>query len=92
MACGVPPIAVDRAGPATIVEDGSTGWLVEPDDRKALVKAMISAVNNPAERRARGIRSRAEAERRYTWEAIGAAFAGELREMLSDRITVAAPN
>src|SRR4051794_17022327 len=32
MACGLPCIAVDRYGPARIVNDGATGWLVEPDD------------------------------------------------------------
>ena len=32
MACEVPVIAVDRFGPAEIVTDGETGWLVEPDD------------------------------------------------------------
>ena len=34
MACGVPPIAVERGGPATIVDHGQTGWLVEPDDAR----------------------------------------------------------
>src|SRR3954447_5556321 len=33
MACGLPAIAVDRFGPADIVEPGSTGWLVEPPDQ-----------------------------------------------------------
>ena len=90
MACGVPPVAVDRAGPATIVEPGRTGWLVEPDDKRGLVAAMVDAVNDPTERRARGRRGRAEAVRRYTWAAIGAAFADELAEMLPDRITLGA--
>jgi glycosyltransferase involved in cell wall biosynthesis len=88
MACGVPPIAVNRAGPATIVEDGCTGWLIEPDDRSAMVAAMVAAVNDPAERRARGLRARDEALRHYTWAAIGAAYAGELREMFAARIAL----
>ena len=32
MACELPAIAVDRGGPAEIVDDGETGWLVAPDD------------------------------------------------------------
>ncbi len=86
MACGVPPIAVDRAGPATIVEPGRTGWLVEPDDRRGLVAAMVDAVNDPTERRDRGRRGREEAVRRYTWAAIGAALAGEVGELLGEPV------
>lgn len=81
MACRVPPIAVDRGGPAGIVDNGRSGWLVEPDDADALGEAMLEAVNDPAGRRARGTAARGEAERRYTWRAIGAALAGELREI-----------
>ncbi len=81
MACAVPPIAVARGGPANIVDAGHNGWLVEPDDGEALGRAMLEAVNDPSERRLRGAAARGEAERRYTWSAIGAALAGELREI-----------
>ncbi|MBW4659524.1 MAG: glycosyltransferase family 4 protein [Drouetiella hepatica Uher 2000/2452] len=40
LACGVPVIAYRRGGPAEIVEDGKTGWLVEPDSVAGLVEAM----------------------------------------------------
>lgn len=40
MACGVPVIAYRRGGPAEIVDDGETGFLVEPDDIDALVAAV----------------------------------------------------
>jgi UDP-glucose:tetrahydrobiopterin glucosyltransferase len=40
MACGVPVIAYRRGGPAEIVVDGRTGFLVEPDDIDALVAAI----------------------------------------------------
>ena len=40
LACGVPIIAYRRGGPAEIVEDGKTGFLVEPDSVKGLVEAM----------------------------------------------------
>ena len=81
MACRVPPIAVARGGPANIVDHGRSGWLIEPDDADALGEAMLEAVNDPAERRARGAVARGVAQRRYTWRAIGAALAGELREI-----------
>lgn len=71
MACGLPTIAVDRAGPAEIVSDPDTGWLVEPDDAEGLAEAMIAAVNDPEERRVRGRRARGEAVDRYAWKTIG---------------------
>ncbi|MGA7932159.1 MAG: glycosyltransferase family 4 protein [Kovacikia sp.] len=40
LACGVPIIAYRRGGPAEIVQDGKTGWLVEPDSVAGLVEAI----------------------------------------------------
>lgn len=40
LACGVPVIAYRRGGPAEIVMDGKTGWLVQPDSVEGLVEAI----------------------------------------------------
>jgi UDP-glucose:tetrahydrobiopterin glucosyltransferase len=40
MATGVPVIAYRRGGPAEIVVDGETGFLVEPDDIDGLIAAV----------------------------------------------------
>ncbi|PSO49946.1 MAG: UDP-glucose--tetrahydrobiopterin glucosyltransferase [Cyanobacteria bacterium SW_9_44_58] len=40
LACGVPVIAYRRGGPAEIIRDGKTGFLVEPDSVEGLVKAI----------------------------------------------------
>ena len=40
LACGVPVIAYDRGGPAEIIRQGETGWLVEPDSIQGLVEAI----------------------------------------------------
>ena len=45
MACGVPVIAYRRGGPAEIVVDGTTGFLVEPDDIDGLVHAVERAAD-----------------------------------------------
>src|SRR4051812_36095419 len=47
MACGLPAIAVNAHGPATIVDDGETGWLVPPDDEDALAEALVEAGDDP---------------------------------------------
>ncbi len=79
MACGLPVIAVDRGGPAAIVDDPATGWLVEPNDRSALAAAMVAAVNDEADRRRRGARAREEALACYSWAHLGI----ELVELVS---------
>lgn len=40
LACGVPVIAYRRGGPAEIIQDGKTGFLVEPDSIAGLVAAI----------------------------------------------------
>lgn len=40
LACGVPVITYCRGGPAEIVMDGKTGWLVPPDSVEGLVEAI----------------------------------------------------
>jgi glycosyltransferase involved in cell wall biosynthesis len=81
MACGLPAIAVDAHGPGQIVDDGRTGWLVEPDDEEALADALVEAVGDEAERRRRGAAARAEVRATYAWPALAervAAVYGEL--------------
>jgi glycosyltransferase involved in cell wall biosynthesis len=79
MACGLPVIAVDRGGPSTIVDDGWTGRLVEPDDAEALAAAMVEAIEDPAERKLRGRRAREEVDGRYAWSEIGREAAALVR-------------
>jgi glycosyltransferase involved in cell wall biosynthesis len=67
MACGLPCVAVDAHGPATIVEDGETGWLVPPDHEDAMVGALEAVVNDPEERRRRGESAYAVAREKYSW-------------------------
>jgi len=75
MACGLPPVAVDRFGPAEIVADGRTGWLVPPDDADALAAALAHAIADPGERARRGAAARRDARSRYGWPALAARLA-----------------
>jgi glycosyltransferase involved in cell wall biosynthesis len=85
MAAALPLVAVDRFGPAEIVEHGRTGWLVEPDDRAALADALVEAVADPAERARRGAAARATARERYAWPALARRLADTLDEVVSER-------
>ena len=68
MACGLPAIAVDAHGPATIVDHGETGWLVPAPapgllpDPGLFATALRDALRDPARLRARGAAARRRAE------------------------------
>ena len=81
MACELPPIAIDAAGPASIVADGETGWLVPAEDRDALATAMVAAVEDPRERHRRGRNARAVALERYSWDRVAGRTAALLAEV-----------
>lgn len=68
LACGVPVISYARGGPAEIVRDGLTGFLVEPDSVNGLVSAIerIDRIDRSA------CRNQAEVE--YSLGALGDRF------------------
>jgi UDP-glucose:tetrahydrobiopterin glucosyltransferase len=68
LACGVPVIAYRRGGPAEIVRDGQTGFLVEPDSIDGLVTAMQN-IN-----RIKRINCRQQAENEYSLTVLGDNF------------------
>src|SRR3954447_918625 len=80
MACGRPAIAVDAFGPAEIVEDGRTGWLVAPDDEDALAHAIAACMDDADERRRRGAAARQAALERWSWPALAARLSTVLDE------------
>ncbi len=84
MACGLPVVAVNRGGPASIVKDGETGWLVEPEDGAGLAAAMVEAVCSVDERTRRGAAAREDAMARFSWAEVGEKLTRLLDEM-SDR-------
>jgi glycosyltransferase involved in cell wall biosynthesis len=80
MACGLPAIATRCLGPASIVDDGRTGWLVEPDDERALRQALVTVVNDDRERRRRGLAAREAVTGRYAWSSVAARVAETFAE------------
>lgn len=85
MACGVPAVATRSLGPAAIVEDRRTGWLVQPDDEAALAAALAEVVNDPHERERRGQAARLAVRERFSWATIAAQLATVLEEVIRDR-------
>ena len=68
MACGTPVIATDVGGPAEIVREGETGFLV-PDRRGDMLRDRIEFISrNPDEAREMGRRARKYVEERHSWD------------------------
>jgi glycosyltransferase involved in cell wall biosynthesis len=80
-ASGLPVVAVDRGGPACLIEHGETGLLAAPDVN-ALADAVVSVTGTPllAERISRGALA---AVRGRSWEAALDRLAAAYRTALS---------
>jgi glycosyltransferase involved in cell wall biosynthesis len=84
MACGLPVLACDAHGPAEIVRDGESGWLVPPEDEQALTAALTHAVTDPVERRRRGEQAATDARERFGWQAIAAPIAALYERVIAE--------
>jgi glycosyltransferase involved in cell wall biosynthesis len=75
MACGLPVIAINNHGPATIVDHGQTGLLIPPDDEDAMTDALVRLVSADEARRRMGEAAYTAARERYSWPALAARVA-----------------
>lgn len=82
LACGVPVIAYRRGGPAEIIQDGKTGWLVEPDNIEKLAEAIthLDQISRDA--------CRHHAETRYSLAAMGDRVEQWLRAIVTRNIKI----
>ena len=65
MEAGVPVVASRVSGIPEVVEDGVTGWLVPPEDPKALAAALSEVLERPDEARRRGEAGRRRVDERF---------------------------
>jgi glycosyltransferase involved in cell wall biosynthesis len=84
MACGLPAIAPRMLGPASIIDDGETGWLVDPRDERALAATLSEVINDGAERERRGALARQAAREGFSWSGIATRLAEVLSEVVAD--------
>ncbi|MBI4503068.1 MAG: glycosyltransferase family 4 protein [Gemmatimonadetes bacterium] len=70
MACGVPVICTDVASMPEVVEAGSTGFVVPPNDPAALGEKLRWIHQHPEESRAMGAAGRRRVLERFTWPAV----------------------
>ncbi len=79
LACGVPVISYRRGGPAEIIQDGKTGFLVEPDSISELVNATLRI--DEIDRQT----CRSSAEAQFSLEALGSRFEKWFKEILGNK-------
>jgi D-inositol-3-phosphate glycosyltransferase len=70
LASGAPVVASNVGGLSTIVEDGTSGYLVPHDDPDALAERLAALLGDEALRERVGAAARARAER-YGWPTVG---------------------
>ena len=70
MAAARPIVATSVDGNRELVEDGNHGWLVPPDDHKALAKAIQEALSDPEEAQRRGAAARQRVATHFGVEAM----------------------
>ncbi|MGI8864734.1 MAG: glycosyltransferase family 4 protein, partial [Solirubrobacteraceae bacterium] len=80
MACGLPAIGIRALGPESIIEDGSSGWLVAASDEAALAGTIAEVTENPRERERRGRAAREAVCARFSWTQISAQLEGILAD------------
>jgi phosphatidylinositol alpha-1,6-mannosyltransferase len=71
-ACGVPAVAGRSGGAWEAVEDGVTGFVVDPLDAGAVAGALTALLTDPARRAAMGAAARARAEASFAYDGLAA--------------------
>jgi len=70
-ACGLPIIGSTQSGAGDLVEEGKSGFIIAPEDDKALFNAMEYFIINPEKIEIMGTSSREIASNSFTWDAYG---------------------
>jgi len=79
-AAGLPVVSCRTGAVPEIVEDGLTGWLVEPGDSQAIASALLAAMRGPKQAFDMGMAGRERVANRFTWRATAEAMAEGLLE------------
>jgi glycosyltransferase involved in cell wall biosynthesis len=88
-ASGLPVVAVNEGGPATLIEDGVTGRLCPPDP-EMLAAALLQLADSPAYRRKLGNQALLAARAR-TWSAAMAQLSEGYSTVLEPPVPAASP-
>ncbi len=74
MACGMACVATRVSGSEDLIQEGSNGLLVEPDDYEAMAQALLALLQDPERTALYGKAARVTVEQHYTLEQIIALY------------------
>jgi len=74
MAAGTPVIATNSFAVRDVVEHGRTGWLVPPNDARALAERLVQCANDSLMIKRMGASARETAATYYDWETIATRY------------------
>jgi glycosyltransferase involved in cell wall biosynthesis len=77
---GLPVIATRTGGVPEQIEDGKSGWLVQPGSKEALLTAITEALDHPDLARQRGEALRVRYESLFNWEKVAHQVAESLKK------------
>lgn len=80
MAASLPVVGTRVDGLAEVIEDGVTGYLVEPSDSLALANALIKLLSNPEQAREFGLRGRDRVMKYFSMGQFGESMLGLYRQ------------
>lgn len=84
-ACGIPAVVSDVGGLPEVVDNGVTGFLVEPMNPDAAAERILELVNDQGLRQRMGGAARAQAERKYDWRSTVAAMENLYADLATSR-------
>lgn len=84
-ATGIPTIASSLPGVRTVIQDGSTGLLVPPEDVNQLARAMVLLLEQSELRERFGEAARAHAEQVFAWDPLIANLEATYRSVLTQQ-------
>jgi glycosyltransferase involved in cell wall biosynthesis len=82
LACGKPVVATAVGGIPEIIEDGTSGILVEPEDARALAVAIRRLLGDPALRERLGRAGRRRVKDAFRWQRMAEGYVRAYEELL----------
>jgi glycosyltransferase involved in cell wall biosynthesis len=83
MQAGLPVVAARVGQVAEYIEDGASGWLVNPGDGGALARGVLDLLDEPARAAALGRAARERIEAMFNWPRLARTLEGVYEQALS---------
>ena len=78
-------VVTDVGGLAEVIQDGQTGYLVPPDDERALASALCQVLTDTPAAERIGLQGRYWVEQHYSWSGIACKITDLYRDLLGRR-------